>query len=64
LIEPVAVAVHFQNMDVVGKPVEQRTGAGQIRTPKAFSLKTLRFISDVGSENSNHWIRDRWRIRT
>jgi hypothetical protein len=26
LIEPVAVAVHFQNMDVVGKPVEQRTG--------------------------------------
>src|SRR5271168_2231112 len=26
LIEPVAVAVHFQDMDVMGEPVEQRTG--------------------------------------
>jgi len=26
LIEPVAVAVHLQDMDVMGEPVEQRTG--------------------------------------
>jgi hypothetical protein len=26
LVEPVAVAVHFQDMDVMGEPVEQRTG--------------------------------------
>jgi len=26
LIEPVAVAVHLQDMDVVGEPVEQRAG--------------------------------------
>ena len=26
LIEPVADAVHFQDMDVMGKPVEQCTG--------------------------------------
>jgi hypothetical protein len=25
LIEPVAVAVHLQDMDVMGEPVEQRT---------------------------------------
>jgi hypothetical protein len=26
LVEPVAVAVHFEDMDVMGEPVEQRTG--------------------------------------
>ena len=26
MVESVAVAVHFQDMDVMGEPVEQRTG--------------------------------------
>ena len=26
LFEPIAVAVHFEDVDVVGQPVEQRTG--------------------------------------
>ena len=26
LVEPVAVAVHFQNMDMVGQAIEQRAG--------------------------------------
>ena len=26
LIEPVAVAIHLQDMDVMSEPVEQRTG--------------------------------------
>ena len=26
LVEPVAVAVHLENMDMVGEPVEQRAG--------------------------------------
>ena len=26
LFEPIAVAVHFEDMDVVGQPIEERTG--------------------------------------
>ena len=26
LVEPVAVAVHFEDVDVVGQPIEERTG--------------------------------------
>ena len=35
LLEPVAVAIHLKNVDVVGEPVEQ--GSGQALEPKSMS---------------------------